>query len=63
MMRALHIVAALWVSGWLVLPVAAQETTQTTGDGPYFGGPDAVENLLRDDAAVDRPTLFERWFE
>jgi porin len=45
------------------MPVAAQETTQATGDGPHFGGPDAVENLLRDDAAVDRPTLFESWFQ
>jgi porin len=63
MKKALHIAAALCVSGWLGLPVAAQETSQTTEGGPYFGGPDAVENLLRDDAAVDRPTLFERWFE
>jgi porin len=31
--------------------------------GPSFGGPDAVGNQLRDDAAVDRPTIFERWFE
>ena len=63
MKRALHIAAALCVSGCLVLPVAAQETSHTTEDGPYFGGPDAVGNLLRNDAAVDRPTLFERWFE
>jgi porin len=31
--------------------------------GPSFGGPGAGGNQLRDDAAVDRPTIFERWFE
>jgi porin len=44
-------------------PVAAQLVDDATDGGPRFGGPDAVENLLRDDAAVDRPTVFERWFE
>ena len=40
-------------------------TAQESSDAQNltFGGPDAVENQLRDDAAVDRPTLFERWFE
>jgi porin len=45
--------------------IAVNATAQESGDvqNPTFGGPDAVENQLRDDAAVDRPTLFERWFE
>jgi len=43
--------------------LGAQESSSTSDQGPSFGGPDAVGNLLRDDAAVDRPTLFERWFE
>jgi len=58
-----HVVAALCVSWWLVVQVAAQEVPRTPEDSPRFGGPDAVENQLRDDRAVDRPTLFERWFE
>ena len=63
MRRALHIVAALCVSGWLVVPVAAQDSQETKGDGPNFGGPNQVENQLRDDSEVDRPTIFDRWFE
>jgi len=49
---------AAWVAG--SSPVGAQQSN--TSQGPRFGGPDAVENLLRNDAAVDRPTIFERWF-
>ena len=30
---------------------------------PQWGGPNAVENQLREDAAVDRPTILERWSE
>ena len=44
-------------------PSAAQAPGNDGTGGPRWGGPDKVENLLRDDAAVDRPTLFERWFE
>jgi porin len=59
---ALTVVAVCIVGTW-----ATQVTAQTSGNpqnrGPRFGGPDAVENQLREDAAVDRPTLFERWFE
>jgi porin len=44
-------------------PSAAQAPGNDGTEGPRWGGPDAVENQLRDDAAVDRPTLFERWFE
>lgn len=44
-------------------PSAAQAPGNDGTDAPRWGGPDQVENLLRDDAAVDRPTLFERWFE
>jgi len=63
MRPALHIVAALFVLGWLAVPSAAQESIGTSGAGPRFGGPDAVGNQLREDAEIDRPTLFERWFE
>jgi porin len=41
----------------------AQDSGDSHGEGPRWGGPDAVENQLRDDAEVDRPSLFERWFE
>ena len=41
----------------------AQYTGKSKAGGATFGGPNAVENQLRDDAAVDRPTLFERWFD
>jgi porin len=43
--------------------LAAQETGDTADRDPQWGGPNAVENQLRDDAAVDRPTLFERYFD
>ena len=63
MNRVINVVSALLVSGLLVPPLAAQESGKPEENDPRFGGPNAVENLLRDDAAVDRPTLFERWFE
>jgi porin len=44
-------------------PSAAQAPGNDGTEGARWGGPNAVENQLRDDAAVDRPTLFERWFE
>ena len=50
---------AAWLAG--SSPVGAQQSN--TSQGPRFGGPDSVENLLRNDAAVDRPSLFDRWFE
>jgi porin len=59
---ALTVVAVCIVGTW-----APQVTAQTSGNpqhrSPSFGGPDAVENQLRDDAGVDRPTLFEHWFD
>jgi porin len=45
------------------VPVSAQEADPGKNRGPSFGGPDAVGNQLRDDAEVDRPTLFDNWFE
>jgi porin len=50
---------------WAVLavPSAAQESGNTEERLPAFGGPDAVENQLRDDAEVDLPTILESWFE
>jgi porin len=60
---SLHIAAALcaWVA--LVVPTAAQEPGGTSKKRPAFGGPNAVENQLREDAEIDRPTIFESWFE
>jgi len=45
------------------VPVAAQESGETRDRAPHWGGPDAVGNLLRNDAAVDRPSLFDSYFE
>ena len=56
-------IAALLIVGLWATPANAQESSATQDSGPNFGGPNAVENQLRDDAAVDRQTLFERWFE
>lgn len=55
-------VAALLVAGSWAGPVGAQESGESQ-DYPNFGSPEAVENRLRSDAEVDRPTLFERWFD
>jgi porin len=63
MKRAIHITSTLFVFGLSVFPLAAQDSSNDTDSGSTFGGPDAVKNQLRDDAAVDRPTIFERWFE
>jgi porin len=53
------------VTALLLGTCASSVNAQDSGDnqGPSFGGPDAVENQLSNDAGVDRPTLFERWFE
>ena len=56
------VVLSLAVSLWAV-PLAAQESGGTQDRLPQWGGPNAVENQLRDDAEIDRPTLFERWFD
>jgi porin len=48
---------------FFVFPSAGQDSEQSDTSGPRWGGPNAVENQLRDDAEVDRPSLFERWFE
>jgi porin len=50
------------VSVCLVVPSVAQESGNDENERPRWGGPDAVENQLRDDAEVDRPTIFESWF-
>jgi porin len=63
MTRALQITAACCVFGLLALPAAAQDAKDASEGVANFGGPNQVENQLRDDAAVDRPALFERWFE
>ncbi len=47
---------------WAV-PVAGQEAGDAEDREPQWGGPNAVGNQLRNDAEVDRPTLFERWFD
>ncbi len=51
-------VCVLWA-----VPVAAQESEETRNRAPQWGGPNAVGNLLRDDAAVDRPSLFDNYFD
>jgi porin len=60
--KALTAIAVCFISTW-ASPVLAQVTGDPQDGGPGFGGPDAVENQLRDDARVDRPTLFEPWFD
>ena len=56
-------VLAFCIVALVAMNAAAQELGDSEGEGPRWGGPNAVENQLRDDAAVDRPALFERWFE
>jgi len=51
-------VCVLWA-----VPVAAQESEETRNRAPQWGGPNAVGNLLRDDVAVDRPSLFDNYFD
>ena len=41
----------------------AQDSAGVESREPQWGGPNAVENQLREDAAVDRPSLFERYFD
>jgi len=61
--RVSPIVVVICLLGLWTTSVVAQESAGMDDQGPRFGGPNAVENQLRDDAEVDRPTLFERWFE
>jgi len=56
------VVVSLAVCLWAV-PLVAQESGETRDRAPQWGGPNAVENQLRDDAAVDRPSLFEHYFD
>jgi porin len=63
MHRAFKVVAVTCASVFFAFPSVAQDSEQSDTKGPRWGGPDAVENQLREDAEVDRPTLFERWFE
>jgi porin len=62
MTRALQIAAVCCILGLLAIPSAAQEAGVAGKSGPRWGGPNQVENQLREDAEVDLPTLFERWF-
>ncbi len=48
---AFVLIALMWP-----VPLVAQESGGAEDRIPQWGGPDAVENLLRNDAAVDRPT-------
>ena len=61
--RVSPIVVVICLLGLWTNSVVAQESAGMGDQGPSFGGPDAVGNLLRDDASVDRPTVFERWFD
>jgi porin len=45
------------------IPLGAQESGDAQDREPQWGGPNTVENQLRSDAEVDRPSLFERYFE
>jgi len=49
--------------GLWAIPLGAQESGDAQDREPQWGGPNAVENQLRSDAEVDRPSLFERYFE
>jgi porin len=62
MNRAFKVVAVTCASVFLAFPSVAQDSEQGDTEGPRWGGPNAVENQLREDAEVDRPSLFERWF-
>ncbi|MCP4898467.1 MAG: carbohydrate porin [bacterium] len=63
MKKARKIMATCWMSVLLVASAAAQESQDAGRRSPAFGGPDAVENQLRSDAEVERPSLFKSWFE
>ncbi len=53
---------AVSLAGFWAAPVSAQEADPGKNRGPSFGGPDAVENQLRDDREIDRPSFFKRYF-
>jgi len=57
-----HLLIGLFIAASASFNAAAQESETNQTEGPRWGGPNAVENQLRDDAEVDRPTFFERWF-
>jgi len=54
---------ALGFIGSVASNLAAQEAGDAQDREPQWGGPNAVENQLRNDAEVDRPSLFERYFD
>jgi len=58
-----HPVIGLFIAASVAVSATAQDSGHSETEGPRWGGPNAVENQLRDDAEADRPTLFERWFE
>jgi porin len=55
--------AVITVLSVLLLSTGASHVAAQESEGPRFGGPDAVGNQLQDDAAVDRPTILDRWAE
>jgi porin len=54
---------ALAIVASAALNLGAQESADPDVVGQRWGGPDKVENQLRDDAEVDRPTVFDHWFD
>ena len=58
-----HLVIGLFIALFAAVNATAQDSGQIDTEGPRWGGPNAVENQLREDAEIDRPTIFESWFE
>ena len=61
--RVSPIVVVICLLGLWTTSVVAQEPAGMDDQSPRFGGPNAVENQLRNDAEIDRPTIFEHWFD
>jgi porin len=60
--RVSPIVVVICLLGLWTTSIVAQEPAGVDDQAPRFGGPNAVENQLHDDRAVDRPTFFEKYF-
>ena len=60
--RISPIVVVICLLGLWTTSVVAQEPAGMDDQSPRFGGPNAVENQLHDDRAVDRSTFFEKYF-
>ena len=61
--RVSPIVVVICLLGLWTTSVVAQEPAGMDDQSPRFGGPNAVENQLRNDAEIDRPTIVEHWFD